>query len=91
EISRLRHLLTQTTSDCAALQAHYADVRSLLAPIRRLPSETLADIFASCRITSDDGRSLKMYVERLAQKPLLKLSCVCVRWHGIFLGTPTLW
>ncbi|KAJ7487023.1 hypothetical protein FB451DRAFT_1363169 [Mycena latifolia] len=93
EISRLRAQLARAKSDRAALQSHCDNLVSLLSPIRRLPSEILVQIFALCRITSDLnlGPSDSEDVVRLKQKPLLAVSQVCARWHGIAMGTPTLW
>ncbi|KAJ6568911.1 hypothetical protein B0H19DRAFT_938619, partial [Mycena capillaripes] len=103
EIPRLRAQLEQAEADCAALKEHYDAVRSLLAPIRRLPSEVLVQIFRGCEdppdedpdtvepATEDPDSSLHNQMARLARQPLLTLSQVCIRWHGIVMGTPTLW
>ncbi|KAJ7648993.1 hypothetical protein DFH06DRAFT_1049642 [Mycena polygramma] len=80
----------------ATVEAHYQDCKGLFAPIRRLPSELLTEIFGICwdSFTSehaDEAESLQIEMARLAHAPLLTLSQVCFRWHSIALGTPALW
>ncbi|KAJ7154060.1 hypothetical protein C8R46DRAFT_808430, partial [Mycena filopes] len=60
------------------------DCQSLLTPIRRLPSEILVEIFQLCWI-------LQRAMTTLAHGPILTLSQVCIRWHSVALGTPSLW
>ncbi|KAJ6537726.1 hypothetical protein B0H19DRAFT_961923, partial [Mycena capillaripes] len=80
-------------------QVQYEACSSLLAPIRRLPSEILVEIFGICwesftpYVEDIDLRTLSLSTEmaRLAHAPLLTLSQVCLRWHRIALGTPALW
>ncbi|KAJ7649027.1 hypothetical protein DFH06DRAFT_944798, partial [Mycena polygramma] len=99
EIATLRERLDQLLVERAAIQADYIDCNSLLAPVRRLPSEILAEIFALCwdsftpfmEDVDCDSVSLPTEIARLAHAPLLNLSRVCVRWHNIALGTPALW
>ncbi|KAJ7895341.1 hypothetical protein B0H13DRAFT_2276277 [Mycena leptocephala] len=100
EILRLRTQLEETEANYAILKEHYGGVRSLLAPIRRLPSEVLVQIFEECEGPKEDPDSLEPMVrmpsladdmERLARKPLLTVSQVCTRWHEIVLGKPTFW
>ncbi|KAJ7483624.1 hypothetical protein FB451DRAFT_109275 [Mycena latifolia] len=70
-----------------------------ISPIRHLPSEILVEIFALCwrafTPTFDDIdnaiSSLETEMCRLAHLPLLLLSRVCSRWHGIVMNTPSLW
>ncbi|KAJ6555019.1 hypothetical protein DFH09DRAFT_1494130 [Mycena vulgaris] len=92
EISRLRAELSAVECDRAMLQDHYEGCRSLLSPIRWLPSEILAEIFtlhmSPLPLIRD---SLEVAISLLAQKPLLALSQVCARWHHIVMGTPALW
>ncbi|KAJ6542869.1 hypothetical protein B0H19DRAFT_885237, partial [Mycena capillaripes] len=85
EIPRLRAQLARAEADYDALKQHYSDVHSLLAPIRRLPSEILVQIFEECEGPPQNQMA------HLAQKPLLVVSQVCARWHEIVLGTPTFW
>ncbi|KAJ7265366.1 hypothetical protein B0H12DRAFT_974405, partial [Mycena haematopus] len=90
EILKLRTHMRRVESERAALKDYLVDCRGLLAPIRRMPTEVLVAIFA---LFADDLRDDSQWraVERLAQTTLLTLSQVCVRWHQVALGTPTLW
>ncbi|KAJ7901403.1 hypothetical protein B0H13DRAFT_2663988 [Mycena leptocephala] len=97
EIPRLHAQLEKGKPICLS-QGAYERVCSLLAPIRRLPSEVLVQIFEECEVqTAQDQNavvnrhSLEGQLARLARKPLLMVSQVCVRWHEIVLGTPTFW
>ncbi|KAJ7440617.1 hypothetical protein FB451DRAFT_998423, partial [Mycena latifolia] len=85
EISRRESKLSK--ADRAALRSYYNSVLSLRSPIRRLPTETLVDIFT---LSATLGSNLNL-IERLAQKPLLVLAQVCSRWCVIVLGTSALW
>ncbi|KAJ6537739.1 hypothetical protein B0H19DRAFT_1240465 [Mycena capillaripes] len=92
---KLEHLQLQRRT----FQVQYDACSSLLAPIRRLPSEILVEIFGLCwesfRPAMDeldsDTISLQTEMARLAHAPLLTVSQVCARWHSIALGTPALW
>ncbi|KAJ7926259.1 hypothetical protein B0H13DRAFT_2313826 [Mycena leptocephala] len=83
----------------AAVMSHYTDCSSLFAPIRRLPSEILSDVFGLCgdsftpAVENVDISSVSLPTElaRLAHAPLLTVSQVCTRWHSIVMGTPALW
>ncbi|KAJ6480562.1 hypothetical protein C8R47DRAFT_1018915 [Mycena vitilis] len=102
-ISRLRAQLAAAEADYGVLQRHYDHVSSLAAPIRRLPPEVLLQLFEECGdpVEADydpespapllRSPSLSDEMARLARKPLLTVSQVCVRWHDIVMGTPTLW
>ncbi|KAJ6579134.1 hypothetical protein DFH09DRAFT_1360974 [Mycena vulgaris] len=67
--------------------------------MRRLPSEILAEIFALCWMSFTPSfeevdsvtSSIDTEMARLAHLPLLVVSQVCARWHGIVMGTPSLW
>ncbi|KAJ6477875.1 hypothetical protein C8R47DRAFT_940053, partial [Mycena vitilis] len=69
--------------------------RSLLAPIRRLPGEILAEIFALCRpVQLRIFDPLEDYpedaAERASQSHLVPLSQVCCSWREMVIGTPKL-
>ncbi|KAJ7451325.1 hypothetical protein FB451DRAFT_1284199 [Mycena latifolia] len=87
EIAKLEAQLTKLVAERATLRAQYDDCRGLCAPIRRLPTEILGEIFA-LTVASTPTCSL---LDRLAQMPLLILSRVCARWHAIIMDTPAFW
>ncbi|KAJ7234633.1 hypothetical protein B0H12DRAFT_996262, partial [Mycena haematopus] len=91
EILKLRTHMRRVESERAALKDYLVDCRGLLAPIRRMPTEVLVIIFALCADDPCADPRWQAIIERLGQKPLLTLSQVCVRWHQVALGTPTLW
>ncbi|KAJ7265353.1 hypothetical protein B0H12DRAFT_1011459, partial [Mycena haematopus] len=90
EILKFRTHMGRVESERAALKDYLVGCRGLLAPIRRMPTEVLVAIFALCADDLCDDARWRA-IERLAQKPLLTLSQVCVRWHQVALETPTLW
>ncbi|KAK6966293.1 hypothetical protein R3P38DRAFT_3155607 [Favolaschia claudopus] len=106
DIAQLRDSeeLAKAEEDHAILAKHCSNVRSLLSPIRRLPSELLVDVFVAYAALHDSEEEQFMEdraewmehraqraLEALAQKPLLVLSRVCSRWYGLVMNTPTLW
>ncbi|KAJ3839777.1 hypothetical protein F5878DRAFT_615208 [Lentinula raphanica] len=60
------------------------DHRTLLSPIRRLPTETLAEIFTHCLPTQ------RFPIRSLKEAPLL-LTMVCRKWRKIAMTHPPLW
>ncbi|KAJ6568627.1 hypothetical protein B0H19DRAFT_862111, partial [Mycena capillaripes] len=100
EIARLQAQLRGTENEHLALQSYYDECRCVLSPVRRLPPEILADIFALCdaatppefkRVRDCISSSRQAAMSVLAHRPLLIISQVCARWHDIVMGTPTLW
>ncbi|KAJ7491765.1 hypothetical protein B0H11DRAFT_2007768 [Mycena galericulata] len=91
EISRLRAQLSTLESDRAALHAHHTACKSVLAPIRRLPTELMAGIFALCPDSFWPHHIRDRPISRLAPQTPVTLSKVCVRWRDIIVGTPILW
>ncbi|KAJ6496094.1 hypothetical protein C8R45DRAFT_1211783 [Mycena sanguinolenta] len=82
--AKLKDELSRLESRRSALEPYYLDCRSLLAPIHRLPSEILTDIFQLCRLS-------KPQVSASNREPLLLVSQVCILWHTLVMGTPSLW
>ncbi|KAK7044539.1 hypothetical protein R3P38DRAFT_2879357 [Favolaschia claudopus] len=104
EILHLREALERAEAEYVTLKEHCTNLRSLLAPIRRLPSEILVQIFLFYEIVrlevqaeetwdsvADEDRFSERELAELGRKGLLVLSRVCVRWHDIVLGTPKFW
>ncbi|KAJ7491705.1 hypothetical protein B0H11DRAFT_2007522 [Mycena galericulata] len=103
ELTRLDHEISQLQdndqlrcmkSERVLLDAHYDACLSVLAPIRRVPSEILVDIFRICLHSSlvrQNIESRAFEMASLARAPLFTVSQVCARWHNIVMGTPALW
>ncbi|KAJ7087111.1 hypothetical protein C8R44DRAFT_752288 [Mycena epipterygia] len=93
EIAELRAELDELEAQHANLETYHDDCHGLMAPIRRLPCETLVEIFGFWRQFVDDKEfgERKRAMHRLAHAPLLVVAQVCSRWHCIAMNTPTLW
>ncbi|KAF9063825.1 hypothetical protein BDP27DRAFT_212144 [Rhodocollybia butyracea] len=81
---------TQATLDALLRERQivksYVDAhRALLSPVRQIPAETLAEIFAQC-LPSDPPYGLR----DLTKAPLL-LTTICKDWRHVALTTPRLW
>ncbi|KAJ7641041.1 hypothetical protein FB45DRAFT_785086, partial [Roridomyces roridus] len=85
EIAVLQQRVQAAASDRASLAAYLGQCRGLLTPIRRMPPEVLARIFA---------RSEAILPIRRTNLPIIflfALSQVFSRWHTVVMGTPSLW
>ncbi|KAJ7189106.1 hypothetical protein C8R46DRAFT_1056623, partial [Mycena filopes] len=78
-----------------ALESYRKGCLSVFSPVRRLPTELLAEIFGLCAPSSacslDWSDSPTRELNRVARKYLLDLSRVCSRWHEVAMNTPKLW
>ncbi|KAF5344887.1 hypothetical protein D9758_011596 [Tetrapyrgos nigripes] len=92
ELARLRTALQKVSEDRRQL-ARYVDVcESHLAPVRRLPTEVMIEIFLSASDCSEDGSKVIHKIPK--DNPLhltLSLASVCVGWREIVIRTPELW
>ncbi|KAF9078113.1 hypothetical protein BDP27DRAFT_1207583, partial [Rhodocollybia butyracea] len=84
EIVQAQSVLNALFSKQKRIQKYVEAHRALMSPVRRIPSETLASIFAWCLPTERNA------VRSLAEAPLL-LTTICRDWRGITLDTPQLW
>ncbi|KAJ7167963.1 hypothetical protein C8R46DRAFT_1350843 [Mycena filopes] len=96
EIDKLQQTLKRLSSERNSLQIHSHRCSSLMAPIRRIPPEVLAQIFDLCALDqvpfADADASLPDDpIFRASQGHLAPLSQVCFRWYETVLGTPWLW
>ncbi|KAJ6556850.1 hypothetical protein DFH09DRAFT_1489404 [Mycena vulgaris] len=97
DIETLQELLTSASSQRAALQEYSDGCRSVFAPVRRLPTEILAEILSACApepilfFGSSPGEPPTNNFERLAQMHLVTLSQVCSSWRTSVMGPPSLW
>ncbi|KAJ7628220.1 hypothetical protein DFH06DRAFT_1442113 [Mycena polygramma] len=98
EIDRVQQMLARLTSERAELQEYSKGYSSAFAPVRRLPTEIVVEIFASSApdplpvLFCDPSQEIPSGTNsRVAQRHLINLSQVCLGWHGIVMGTPSLW
>ncbi|KAJ4476583.1 hypothetical protein J3R30DRAFT_305195 [Lentinula aciculospora] len=84
EISRTRTLLDDLLFRRHQVKNFMNAHRALMAPIRRLPAETLAEIFVHCLPTE------RFPTRSLEEAPLL-LTRVCRGWRDIAISFPPLW
>lgn len=78
QVARLQSLLERTKK--------YVDAHSaLISPLRRLPVETLVEIFVHCLPTVE-----RYAIRDVAQAPLL-LTTISREWRQIAISTPVLW
>jgi hypothetical protein len=82
-IADLQSALLVMQNERAELKRLANCARGLLAPVRRLPSELLTEIFALC--------GLKVEIEQTVKTPALDLGCVCTRWNEVISGSQSLW
>ncbi|KAJ7645905.1 hypothetical protein DFH06DRAFT_579524 [Mycena polygramma] len=96
-ILRMKNIVDKMEHERALLH-HYSHLcRCILSPIRQLPSEILAEIFSfflaeipDWPYGSEEG-SEEEELMRVANIDLLRISKVCLRWHHLVMGTPSLW
>lgn len=79
EISRLHSRLFSLQNQKRQLHSRMNAYKSLLAPIRKLPMETLTQILSDCCSTTDKSPTL------------VTLRMVCGYWSSIISSTPWLW
>jgi hypothetical protein len=82
-IAGMQSALLVVQNERTELQKLANCARGLLAPVRRMPSELLSEVFALC--------GLEVKIERTVKTPALDLGCVCTRWNEVISGSPNLW
>ncbi|KAK0435822.1 uncharacterized protein EV420DRAFT_1343354 [Desarmillaria tabescens] len=89
QISSLKCIVENLEAGRQMIRKSVRKVRSLVAPIRRLPPEILSIIFECVCISVPfyDGRDER----RSACKGPFHLSAVCAYWRDICLSSPQLW
>ncbi|KIK62004.1 hypothetical protein GYMLUDRAFT_42436 [Collybiopsis luxurians FD-317 M1] len=85
EITRIRTVLDGLLSQKKNVKTYIDAHQALMSPIRRIPSETLAEIFRWC-LPSETAYGLRS----LKHAPLL-LTMVCRDWRRVARETPQLW
>ncbi|KAJ6447809.1 hypothetical protein C8R47DRAFT_149030 [Mycena vitilis] len=87
QITRLKEQLAQLKSERTRLYGYRVQHKSMLSPIRRMPTEVLGEIFAWASVVSDSSRLYDTQSTRTSWV----LSHICHRWRAIALATPALW
>ncbi|KAJ7218182.1 hypothetical protein C8J57DRAFT_1732271 [Mycena rebaudengoi] len=92
QISRIQNRLNSLLLERDVLRDYAAKCGSLFSPIRHVPNELLAEIFAMCSQPSEiaDGTP-KDELCRLGKQDLMRLSQVCSHWNQVVMNTPMLW
>lgn len=94
-IARVRNTLTKLESSQSSLLKCRQKFDSFLAPIRRLPSDVIAEIFVACIRASVDvekPKRLSLEVPPTSRVPWhWQLAQVCSHWRSIALSLPRLW
>ncbi|KAJ6460598.1 hypothetical protein C8R45DRAFT_912656 [Mycena sanguinolenta] len=83
EISRLTHRLREVGEERAALARYHDQNTSIASPLRRMPTEILAEIFSATLPSHRDIISVE-------DCPWV-LTHVCSRWRAVALSIPSLW
>lgn len=86
EISCLQMLLDALQGEKNQVETYIEAHRTLMSPIRRIPSETLGEIFMYC-LPSD---TQPFSVRDMKQAPLL-ITTICRHWRRVSIDTPMLW
>ncbi|KAJ7607898.1 hypothetical protein FB45DRAFT_947199 [Roridomyces roridus] len=87
ELSRLRHRLAELEEDRAALCRSRDQHVGILSPLRRMPAETLGEIFTWALPSLVDLDQRKSFIK---QSPWV-LTHVCSQWRATAISMPSLW
>ncbi|KAJ8074290.1 hypothetical protein PM082_012600 [Marasmius tenuissimus] len=87
-INVLESRLLEAKAIRGKLQKQSSQISSLLSPIRRLPTETLREIFAFA--TADHTANMLRSCSKWGSRTV-DISAVCFRWRVMALDTPELW
>ncbi|KAJ7147825.1 hypothetical protein C8R43DRAFT_524286 [Mycena crocata] len=99
EIALLRARLAVVEQERATLKTYHDDCCGLLSPIRRLPPETLVEIFRLWRNGAEPlfrRRNVAGYIRAPQMNPIFysnlrSIAQVCTRWHSIIMDTSSFW
>ncbi|KAF8211012.1 hypothetical protein K438DRAFT_1569597, partial [Mycena galopus ATCC 62051] len=90
ELSQVREKLRQLEQERALLSSYRTRNEAILSPLRRMPSELLAEIFSRTLSPVEDILRLQRGRFDIAQSPWL-LTHVCHRWRAASHSTASLW
>ncbi|KAK7469051.1 hypothetical protein VKT23_003544 [Stygiomarasmius scandens] len=91
EILSLTSVLAELNERKAHLQDIRNNYRALLAPVRRLPVETLLKIFTFACVKSPSLSIASVDCEDTLSMPTLHIARTCSQWRKITLSNPSLW
>ncbi|KAJ6453803.1 hypothetical protein C8R45DRAFT_1038896 [Mycena sanguinolenta] len=83
EISRLEDRLRELKAERTTLARYHAQTTTILSPLRRMPAETLGEIFSWTLPAFDEVFAIK-------DSPWV-LTHVCGGWRAVALAKPSLW
>ncbi len=89
KIAQTKEMLDELVTARLRAEEHADDAKSLLHPMRSLPTEVMSEIFSHCvsRACIDES-----YIDSLDPRfSLWTLSHVCHRWQSLALSSPQLW
>jgi hypothetical protein len=84
EISRLHSAIFVLENRKKEVMKQMQNLKSLLAPVKRMPRDVMSEIFSHCDRDIVIGRDTIVAPGRV-------LSAVCSHWRSITLAEPTLW
>ncbi|KAF5364563.1 hypothetical protein D9758_005502 [Tetrapyrgos nigripes] len=88
EMSQLQSRLVYLQAKQELLSKHVEQLKSLSAPIRRLPVELLARIFVM--VCEEDAITFSLHAQIAWRLPFV-LASVCSGWRGVAVATSRLW
>ncbi|KAJ7474150.1 hypothetical protein FB451DRAFT_1466697, partial [Mycena latifolia] len=88
EISRVLLSLLKLENERRLRSEYAATLKGVLSPIRRIPSEILAEIFLVCR---DDALDAFQYSVADPRRAPMLLGHVSSRWRQVSRSSPRLW
>ncbi|KAF5356390.1 hypothetical protein D9758_009546 [Tetrapyrgos nigripes] len=100
ELHNLRSTTAKIERDKQALETYLLDLRCMVSPIRRVPTEVMTEIMRQVCCTVNDAASAWLSVllvgndlcsTRISDIPTLALASVCSTWRKIIQSTPSLW
>ena len=84
EIEQIEGILNSLKRKRAHIQESVDDINTILAPVRRLPTDVLGVIFSHCLATHRNP------VMSASEAPIL-LTQICCDWRSVALSIPRLW
>ncbi|KAK7448072.1 hypothetical protein VKT23_013828 [Stygiomarasmius scandens] len=91
-IASTEQTLAALREECARLEGTVSQQKTVLHPLRRLPSDVLAEIFTIVKqMDCDSTEHCSSQPHLTLDKAPWSLSYVCSRWRSLSLAMPLLW